>query len=131
MTGVPPPMMPAAEPSAAAKVLDESSSGVEPSTDVAEVVSSESLSDAPHLSLELEGFCPHTVVQRDGLLLPASIDHLVKYRERIYGFIDQAAVDAFLAEPAKYVAAVLSAAKRMPELIHMLRLQALSHEDTI
>eukprot|EP00966_Prymnesium_polylepis_P132968 3073577-Prymnesium_polylepis.1 len=116
-------VMPTAEPTAAAKMLEDGAAGAEASPDVAHELSAEEVAASSHLSLELESFCAYTVVQRDGLLLPASIDFVAKYRERLYGFVDQAALDAFVAEPAKYLTAVLSAAKRMPELIHMLRLQ--------
>ena len=82
--------------------------------------SSEALSEA---RLDLEGFCLYTAVQRDGLLLPASPTAVALFRNRYYGFVDAEARDAFVGAPAKYHAAVLSVAKRMPELIHMLRLQ--------
>ena len=123
ITGAPPPLMPATDPSAAAKALEEAAAGADTTPDVAMVLSPEEVAASSHLSLELESFCAYTVVQRDGLLLPASIDYVAKYKERLYGFVDQAAVDAFVVEPGKYLAGVLSAAKRMPELIHMLRLQ--------
>jgi len=123
LTGMPMAVMPTAEPTAAAKMLEDGAAGAEASPDVAHELSAEEVAASSHLSLELESFCAYTVVQRDGLLLPASIDFVAKYRERLYGFVDQAALDAFVAEPAKYLTAVLSAAKRMPELIHMLRLQ--------
>jgi len=73
--------------------------------------------------LELEGFCAYTAVQRDGLLLVAAPRAVSVFRDRYYGFVDEAARDAFVSAPAKYHAALLAVAKRMPELIHMLRLQ--------
>ena len=81
---------------------------------------SEALSEA---ALELEGFCLYSAVQRDGLLLTAAPSSVAVFRERLYGFVDDAARDAFVEAPGTYHAALLSVAKRQPELIHMLRLQ--------
>lgn len=53
----------------------------------------------------------------------ASPSAVAVYRDRYYGFVDAAARDAFVSAPGKYHAALLGVAKRMPELIHMLRLQ--------
>lgn len=75
------------------------------------------------MRLELEGFCAYTTVQRDGLLLLAAPTAVALFRGRLYGFVDAAARDAFVSSPVKYHAALLAVAKRMPELIHMLRLQ--------
>jgi len=89
----------------------------------AQVLSGEELREAHQSRIELEGFCPVTIVQRDGLLLPASTVFLARYKGLVYGFVDEPSLNAFVEQPAKYVQAVLNAAKRAPELIHMLRLQ--------
>jgi len=73
--------------------------------------------------MELDGFCPVTIAERDGLLLPASRSYLARHRDRVYGFVDEASLEAFVASPDAYVRAVLAMAKKAPELIHMLRLQ--------
>jgi hypothetical protein len=73
--------------------------------------------------MELDGFCPVTIAERDGLLLPAHRSFLVRHRDRVYGMVDEASLAAFVASPDTYVRAVLAMAKKAPELIHMLRLQ--------
>ena len=125
----PPSVVPLAEPATAAARLDatlEASGTAATSSpdDVAraltEAEAAEALSEA---RLNLEGFCAYSAVQRDGLLLVASPTAVAVFRDRYYGFVDAAARDAFCSAPAKYHAALLGVAKRMPELIHMLRLQ--------
>jgi hypothetical protein len=73
--------------------------------------------------MELDGFCPVTIAERDGLLLPASRSFLVRHRDRVYGLVDEASLANFLASPDAYVRVVLAMAKKAPELIHLLRLQ--------
>ena len=129
----PPPIVPVAEPTAAAAALELALENAGPAAAAAagagadegaraltEAEASEVLREA---RLELEGFCAYTVVQRDGLLLLASPAAVAQFRDRFYGFADAAARDAFVSSPSKYHAALLAVAKRMPELIHMLRLQ--------
>ena len=79
--------------------------------------------EAASAALELEGYCPVTLAQRGGLLLLAKPGLVVRYRSRYYGCVDSPSVAAFLAAPDAYLGSVLEAAKRAPELIHMLRLQ--------
>ena len=129
----PPPVVPVADPTAAAAALEmalenagpaaaraAASGGDESARALTEAEASDVLRDS---RLELEGFCAYTCVQRDGLLLLASSTAVAQFRDRFYGFADAAARDAFVSAPAKYHAALLAVAKRMPELIHMLRLQ--------
>lgn len=127
----PSPVVPVAEPAAAAAALDATlaaADGGVPATaapdEAAYSLSELEAADAlKEVRLDLEGFCVYTAVQRDGLLLLASPTALAVYRDRYYGFVDAAARDAFVSAPGKYHAALLGVAKRMPELIHMLRLQ--------
>jgi len=122
----PPPLVPLAEPAAAAAALERSGAAApagatdESARALTETEAAETLREA---RLDLEGFCAYSVVQRDGLLLVASPTAIAAYRDRYYGFVDAAARDAFVSAPGKYHAALLGVAKRMPELIHMLRLQ--------
>ena len=115
--------LPAAEPSEVEAVLKAAGpSEAVADGEVAEAVG-EGDEQAASASLELEGFCPVTLAQRSGLLLLARPGLLVRYRSRYYGCVDQPSMAAFIAAPDAYLSSVLEAAKRAPELIHMLRLQ--------
>ena len=98
-------------PAGAAGAMDE---------EKAERVSGDELVDA---TLELSGFCLGTIVVRDALLLPASANIVASFRGRYFGFADDASLERFVAAPARHVRALLRAARKAPELIHMLRLQ--------
>ena len=122
-----PPVVPLADPTTAAAALEialenagAQSSGDDGARALTESEASDVLREA---RLELEGFCCYTAVQRDGLLLLAQPSAVAVFRDRYYGFADASARDAFVGAPGKYHAALLAVAKRMPELIHMLRLQ--------
>ncbi|KAJ1621444.1 hypothetical protein T492DRAFT_601498 [Pavlovales sp. CCMP2436] len=91
--------------------------------DVAERIAADFAPSMLQLSLELEGFCPVTLVDKNGLLLPGSPDRIVKYRRRYYACLDDDACEAFVSAPAKYVQGALAQATRSPELITLLRLQ--------
>jgi hypothetical protein len=98
-------------PAGAAGAMDE---------EKAERVSGDELVDA---TLELSGFCLGTIVVRDAMLLPASANIVASFRGRYFGFADDASLERFVAAPARHVRALLRAARKAPELIHMLRLQ--------
>jgi len=86
-------------------------------------ITSEIVPQVIQLSLEIEGFCVWTLVERNGLLLPGSASCLVRYKKRYYTFVDETALQAFMENPEKYAQGVLVEAKKAPELIHLLRLQ--------
>ena len=76
------------------------------------------------LPLEYQGYCPWTVVERRGLLLPGNPAlGVVRYRNTFNVFVHEEALDAFMADPARYSDGVLEQARRSPALIHLLRLQ--------
>jgi len=118
----PPPVVPPPPPADAAARLAaaEAPADSESARALTEREAADALGEA---RLDLEGFCMYTAVQRDGLLLAAAPSAVAVFRERYYGFVDTAARDSFVEAPSKYHAALLGVAKRMPELIHMLRLQ--------
>lgn len=97
--------------------------GLAPDDDRAERIPADFAPSMLQLSLELEGYCPVTLVDKGGLLLPGSAECIVRYRSRYYACVDEAAASAFVAAPAKYVQGILAQATRSPELIHLLRLQ--------
>lgn len=71
------------------------------------------------------GFCPVTLVKRDGLLLPGDVVlGSVKWERRYYAFVDTEARSAFQEDPAKWHNDALAVARRRPELVSLLGLQS-------
>ena len=76
------------------------------------------------LPLEYQGYCPHTVVHRDALLLPGNPAlGVIRYRGSFYVFTTEDGLNAFMEDPGRYTGGVVDIARRYPELIHLLRLQ--------
>uniref|UniRef100_A0A7S0QPW8 Cilia- and flagella-associated protein 206 n=1 Tax=Cryptomonas curvata TaxID=233186 RepID=A0A7S0QPW8_9CRYP len=77
------------------------------------------------MRLELEGYCPATIARRDGLLLPAETAHgQVLYDGRLYGFVSAAGLQDFMRDPQRVLDGVLAAARKKPELINLVSLDA-------
>lgn len=76
------------------------------------------------LPLEYQGFCPWTVVERGGLLLPGDPSlGVVQYRNAYHVFVNERALGEFMIHPRRYTQGVLKLAARHPALIYLLRLQ--------
>ncbi|CEG46768.1 Protein of unknown function DUF3508 [Plasmopara halstedii] len=76
------------------------------------------------LPLEYQGFCPWTVVERGGLLLPGDPSlGVVQYRNAYHVFVNERALGEFMLQPHRYVQGILHRAARQPALIYLLRLQ--------
>lgn len=76
------------------------------------------------LPLEYQGFCPWTVVERGGLLLPGDPSlGVVQYRDAYHVFVNERALGEFMVHPRRYVQGILKVAARQPSLIYLLRLQ--------
>ena len=70
-----------------------------------------------------KGFCPVTIVERDGLLLPGDSSlGLVRHGGANYALVDEDAVSAFMRDPVRFVDGVVEACKREPHLIYLLGL---------
>jgi len=70
------------------------------------------------------GFCPVTLVERDGLLLPGDVVlGSIKWEKRYYAFVDQEKRSKFLENPEKWHMEALEVARRKPELVPLLGLQ--------
>lgn len=86
-----------------------------------------SVSETPDfmtLPLELQGFCPWSMVTGRGLLIPGRPTHgIVRYENLYYIFDNLVAVKSFMADPERYLQAVREMALKNPEYIHILRLQ--------
>ena len=76
------------------------------------------------LPLEYQGYCPWTLVHRDGLLLPGNPSlGVLRHKNTFNVFVSEQALQDFTANPGKYVRGVVDVARKAPELIHLLRLQ--------
>lgn len=87
-------------------------------------LSIESTPEFMQLPLEYQGFCPWTIVKRDGLLLPGKPNlGVIRYKNRFYVFVHQVAMCSFIKDPEVFVKGTLDHAALSPELINLLRLQ--------
>ena len=85
-------------------------------------LSIESTPEFMQLPLEYQGFCPWTMVNRHGLLLPGKpAIGVVRYQNMFFVFAHATALNAFMRAPEEYKQGVLVLAQRAPELIHLLR----------
>lgn len=98
--------------------------GQDPSTAIRLTV--ENSADFLNVPLDFQGFCIHTLVTRDRLLVPGNPAlGVVKYAGRYVVFATERGCAEFCAEPDRFFASIRDVCYRFPELIHLLRL----HED--
>jgi hypothetical protein len=87
-----------------------------------------SVSETPDfmsLPLELQGFCPWSMVTGRGLLIPGRPTlGIIRYENLYYIFDNLVAIRAFMDEPERYLQGIRDLALKSPEFIHILRLQA-------
>jgi len=82
--------------------------------------------DFLQLPLDFQGFCIHTLVTQNRLLIPGNPAlGVVKYAGRYCVFATERGCHEFCAEPDTYFGSVREVCYRHPELIHLLRI----HED--
>lgn len=81
--------------------------------------------------LEHQGYCAWTLVTRAGLLLPGDPAlGVIRYKGKSYSLCSVEAMQAFCADPIKYVEGVDACARKMPQLVHLLGLQnSIPHTD--
>jgi hypothetical protein len=73
--------------------------------------------------IEFASFCAVTFVDRDNLLLPGNPQlGFALFQKRLYSFASEAAMQAFLAAPSKYIQGVLDSARKSATLINFLAL---------
>ena len=76
------------------------------------------------LPLEFQGYCPHTIVTRNALLLPGNPAlGVVRYKNTFNVFVTVQAMEDFMSDPGRFIGGVIDIARKNPELIHLLRLQ--------
>lgn len=75
--------------------------------------------------IAFNGFCPVTLVQRKGLLLPGDVVlGSVKWERRYYAFVDKEKRELFLKDPAFWHKEAIEVARTRPELVPLLGLQS-------
>jgi len=80
--------------------------------------------DFMHIPLDFQGFCLHTIVSKDGLLIPGKPSlGVLKYKDRYCVFSDEDALNSFVGSPDQYLDGVIDQCRLHPELIHLLRMQ--------
>lgn len=76
------------------------------------------------LPLEHQGYCPWTIVTRQGLLLPGNPNlGIVRYKGKHFSFVSDTAMRDFVTDPEKYIEGVVIRSRKSPALIHLLCLQ--------
>ena len=75
------------------------------------------------LPLELQGYCPWTIIEARGLLVPGKPAlGIVSYENLYYVCDHEVGIRAFMTQPDVYLAQIKERALRNPEYIHLLRL---------
>ncbi|ORY53172.1 hypothetical protein BCR33DRAFT_711519, partial [Rhizoclosmatium globosum] len=75
------------------------------------------------LPVEYGGYCSHTLIRRDGLVLPGDKNiGLLRYRDRLFSFATAEAAREFAKFPDRYMEGVLEMAKRSGNLVQLLHL---------
>lgn len=83
-----------------------------------------STEDFLNLPLEMQGYCPWTIVHSRGLLIPGKPAlGVVSFRDRYYVCEHEVALHAMLSHPQQYLDQVKEHATANPEFIHLLKLQ--------
>lgn len=76
-----------------------------------------------HIPLDFLGFCLVNIVE-EGLLMPGKPNlGVFKYNEKYCVFADQESIDKFIGDPDKFLQHIVDQCRRMPELIHLLKMQ--------
>lgn len=81
--------------------------------------------DLLSLPLELQGFCPWSIVVGKGLLVPGRPAlGIVRFENMCYVFDHLIGIKEFMEDPEKYLNAIREMVLRHPEFIHLLNLQS-------
>lgn len=93
-------------------------------TSKANLLSVQNTPDFNQLPLELQGFCPWTLIHAKGLLVPGKPALGVIRFENMYFVCDhELGITSFLKDPDYYLDSIKDMALRSPEFIHLLHLQ--------
>ena len=85
----------------------------------------ETTPDIANLPFEFNSYCPWTIVNRNGLLLPGNPQSCgaIRYKNSFYTFVNRKALEDFRYHPKEYLEDVAKAAQKQPELINLLGMQ--------
>jgi len=120
---------PDTEPTDAASAVSDATSDSQVSMAKADsaavLVSPETTPDIANLPFEFNGYCPWTIVERNGLLLPGNPQSCgaVRHNNCFYTFVTPKALEQFRQRPNWYLEQIKKAARAQPELINLLGLQ--------
>jgi hypothetical protein len=90
----------------------------------ATLLTPENTADFMSLPLEIQGFCPWTMVHARGLLVPGKPNLGVVRFDNMYFVCDhEAGLRAFIMDPATYLNTIREKVMASPEYIHLLRMQ--------
>lgn len=106
------------------KLFDDSIAFDEVNNQGATLLSVQNTPDFILLPLELQGYCPWTIVEARGLLIPGKPSlGIIRYDNLYYVCDHVLAIKAFMSDPEKYLTKIRNRALDNPEYIHLLRLQ--------
>jgi len=75
-------------------------------------------------TMSMGGFCPVTIVKRNGILVPIDPSHgYLEYKDRLYGCASKDELNEFAASPEEYLKETHLIVKKTPELIALLNLE--------
>ena len=93
-------------------------------TSGARLLTAEDTPDFMMLPLELQGYCPWTIIEARGLLVPGKPAlGIINFENANYVCDNAVAIKAFMTDPHSYLTQIKERALRNPEYIHLLRLQ--------
>eukprot|EP00163_Fabomonas_tropica_P032180 TRINITY_DN7969_c0_g1_i1.p1 TRINITY_DN7969_c0_g1~~TRINITY_DN7969_c0_g1_i1.p1 ORF type:complete len:617 (+),score=134.09 TRINITY_DN7969_c0_g1_i1:269-1852(+) len=83
------------------------------------------------LPIEYKGFCPWTIVHRDGLLLHGDSSlGLVRFGGKNYAFASEDNLNAFMSSPSKYIQGIAKMGSEHPQIVMLLGLNRDFNDDT-
>ncbi len=90
----------------------------------AQLLTIENTPDFAMLPLELQGYCPWTIAEAKGLLVPGKPAlGIIRYENLYYVCDHLMGIKSFMAKPDHYLRLIRHRAMKSPEYIHLLRLQ--------
>jgi hypothetical protein len=99
-------------------------SAYESGDSLAMLLTPENTVDFMSLPLEMQGFCPWTMIHARGLLVPGKPNlGVVRYDNMYFVFDHDAGLRAFIMDPVTYLNAIKEKVMSSPEYIHLLRMQ--------
>jgi len=109
---------------AESKISTENEKFVEMVESGAQLLTVENSPDFSLLPLSLQGYCPWTIVEANGLLIPGKPAlGIVRFENQYFVFDHALGIRSFMQNPQHFLSCIRNRALRHPEYIHLLRLQ--------